>query len=351
VTSRALSDDGLAAMSVRVPKDMRACVLVAPGEVRITELPVPSPADGEVLIRTIASAICGSDFHTLDHGITGLALDDGPSDRFGHESVGRVVKSCSPRFSPGELVLAAPTVEVGRTFAEYQAVQDRFLIGLPEGPDPIHLLMAQQLGTVIFAMKSFLGPQVPATAAVYGLGPAGLNFVQYLRHIGVRTIIGVDRHPWRLEAAAEMGAAHTVDVGSFDPVGTIGTLTAGNFVDLAVEAAGSNVTRRQAVQSVARNGRVGLFGAPEHDAPDFAFPLGEVFRRTPSVSMMVDAQYEPGLSSFATAARLIAEGSMQPAALISHRFELSDMVAALRAARTPLPGVRKVVVEVAGATG
>lgn len=330
---------------------MRACTVVAPGEVRLADLPIPEPGPSEVLIRTIASAICASDFHTLDHGIPGLAPGDGPSDRIGHESVGTVVESRSARFAPGERVLVAPTLEYGRTFAEYQAVPDRYLIALPAEPGAVQLLMAQQLGTVVYAMKSFLGPRTPERAVVFGLGPAGLNFVQYLRHLGVATIVGVDRHAWRLRAAAEMGARHTVDVTSVDPVSAIKALTCGRLADLVIEAAGSNVTRRQAVRSVADGGRIGFFGIPDDSEPDFAFPFGEVFRRTPTIAMAVNAQNEPGLSSFDQAAQLIAQGRMQPDALVSHRFELGDIAAALRAARIPEPGVRKVVVEIADPAG
>lgn len=330
---------------------MRACTVVAPGQVCLADLPVPEPGSGEVLIRTIASAICASDFHTLDHGIPGLPRGDGPSDRIGHESIGTVVESRSARFAPGERVLIAPTLEYGRAFAEYQAVPDRYLLALPAEPDAVHLLMGQQLGTVIYAMKSFLGPCTPDCAVVFGLGPAGLNFVQYLRHLGVATIIGVDRHAWRLRAAAEMGARYTVDAKTVEPVSAIEALTAGRFADLVVEAAGSNVTRRQAAQSVAHGGRIGFFGIPDDCEPDFAFPFGEVFRRMPTIAMAVNAQDEPGLSSFEEAVRLISTGRMQPDALVSHHFELGDIAAALRAARIPEPGVRKVVVNVADPVG
>jgi L-iditol 2-dehydrogenase len=324
---------------------------VAPGEVRIVDLPVPEPGPGEVLVRTIASSICASDFHTIDHGIPGLTNGDGPSDRIGHESVGTVTESRSTRFAAGDRVLIAPTTEYGRTFAEYQAVPDRYLIALPTEPDAVNLLMAQQLGTVIYAMKSFLGSRAPECVVVFGLGPAGLNFVQYLRHLGVDMIVGVDRHAWRLAAAAEMGAWHTIDVTNVEPVSAIEALTGGHFADLVVEAAGSNITRRQAAQSVAHRGRIGFFGIPDGSEPDFAFPFGQVFRRMPTIAMAVNAQDEPGLSSFEEAVRLIAAGAMQPDGLVSHRFELSDIAAALRAARTPEPGVRKVVVDVADQPG
>ena len=331
--------------------DVRACIVVAPGEVRLTDLPVPEPGPSEVLIRTIASAICASDFHTMDHGIPGLSRGDGPWDRIGHESVGTVAYSRSAHFAPGDLVLVAPTPEYGRAFAEYQAVPDRYLIALPPEHDAVRLLMAQQLGTVVYAMKSFLGARVPEYAVVFGLGPAGLNFVQYLRHLGVATIVGVDRHSWRLEAAAEMGARHTIDVTSVEPVPAIEALTGGHFADLAVEAAGSNITRRQATQSVGHHGRIGFFGIPDDTEPDFAFPFSEVFRRAPTIAIAVNAQDEPGLSSFKEAVRLIATGTTQADALVSHRFELGEIVAALRAARTPEPGVRKVVVQIADPPG
>ena len=47
---------------------MRA-VIIRQGELVVEELPVPEPGEGEVLVKTIACGICGSDLHFLKNGL------------------------------------------------------------------------------------------------------------------------------------------------------------------------------------------------------------------------------------------------------------------------------------------
>jgi threonine dehydrogenase-like Zn-dependent dehydrogenase len=326
---------------------MRAAIVVAPGRIEIADRPRPVPGQGEVLLRTIAAAICASDFHTLAGHADGQAAARPPSEVLGHEAVGVVTDSRAPGFRAGDLVLATPTVDVGRCFADYQCLPARYLVPLPTGPDPAHLLMAQQLGTVVYALKLFIPGDAPASAAVLGLGPAGLNFVQLLRHRGVSTIIGSDPCGWRRDAALELGATGLIDPEHEDPVAAIADRTGGQGVELAVEAAGRNVTRRQAMLAVALRGRVGLFGLPEDDDPDVSMPFERIFHRLATIHTVAGTQGEPGLASFAEARDLIVAGTMKAAALISHRYPLERLAEAFHAAQHLNPGVRKIVIEIA----
>jgi L-iditol 2-dehydrogenase len=328
---------------------MRAAIITAPGRIEIADRPRPQPGPGDLLLRTVAASICASDFHSLFPAAGEAALAREPSDVLGHEAVGVVEESRDPGFQAGDLVLATPPVPIGRTFADYQCIPARYALPLPAGHDPADLLMAQQLGTAVYALKDFMPGAVPGSAAVIGLGPAGLNFVQLLAHHGVGTIIGADPCGWRLDAARELGATDVTDPGEADTVAAIAGLTGGHGAELVVEAAGLNETRRQAMLAVAVRGRVGLFGLPEAAAPDMSMPFARLFRQRASISTTFDAQNEPGLASFAEARDLITAGAVRPRALISHRFPLDRIADAFDAARHRPPGVRKVVVDVSGA--
>ena len=328
---------------------MRAAVVTAPGRVEIADRPRPKPGPGDLLLRTIAASICASDFHSLFPGAGAPELARQPSDVLGHEAVGVVEESRDPRFEPGDLVLATPPVPIGRTFADYQLLPARYALPLPAGHDPADLLMAQQLGTAVYALKDVMPGALPRSAAIIGLGPAGLNFVQLLAYRGVSAIIGADPCAWRLDAARQLGATDVIDPGETDTVAAIAGLTGGHGAELVVEAAGLNQTRRQAMLAVTVRGRVGLFGLPEAGAPDLSMPFARVFRQRASIHTTFDAQNEPGLASFAEARDLIIAGAVRPGALISHRFPLDRIAEAFDAARHRPPGVRKVVVDVPGA--
>jgi len=328
---------------------MRAAVITAPGRIEIASRPTPEPGPGDLLLRTVASSICASDFHSVFPDVGGKALATAPQDVLGHETVGVVEESRDPAFRAGDLVLGTPPVPIGRTFAEYQVVPARYALPLPADQDPAELLMAQQLGTAVYALKDFMPGPPPASAAVIGLGPAGLNFVSLLVHHGVGQIIGVDPCSWRRDGARELGAAEVIDPAAVDTVQAITELTGGQGAGLVVEAAGLNETRRQAVLSVGLRGSVGLFGLPDHGAPDMSFPFAYFFRRRGSLHTTYDAQNEPGLASFAEARDLIAAGAVKPQVLISHHFPLDQVAEAFDAAVNRRPGVRKVIVDVQGA--
>jgi L-iditol 2-dehydrogenase len=328
---------------------MRAAVITAPGRVEIADRPRPQPGPGDLLLRTLAASICASDFHSLFPGTGEEALAREPSDVLGHEAVGVVEESRDPGFQAGDLVLATPPVPIGRTFADYQCIPARYALPLPAGHDPADLVMAQQLGTAVFALKDFMPGALASSAAVIGLGPAGLNFVQLLAHRGVGAIIGADPCSWRLDAARELGATDVIDPQETDTVAAIAGLTGGRGAELVVEAAGLNHTRRQAMLAVTLRGRVGLFGLPEAGAPDMSMPFGRLFRQRASIHTTFDAQNEPGLASFAEARDLIIAGAVKPRVLISHRYPLDRIAEAFDAARHRPPGVRKVVIDVQGA--
>ena len=124
------------------------------GDVRLTEVPVPTPTDGQVLVKMELASICGSDLHIVDYGwlVEEYPLRPGYP---GHEGIGTIVEANGTDLKNGDRVLVTPAIWGSLCFAEYQALGTNFLTVLPEASDqqPDHLLMAQQLGTVIFAAK------------------------------------------------------------------------------------------------------------------------------------------------------------------------------------------------------
>jgi L-iditol 2-dehydrogenase len=288
---------------------MRAAQLVAPGRLEVGEFPVPEPAAGQVLVRTIRASICGSDTHVVFDGFEPVELPSRPGYP-GHEGVGEVVAGGAPDLQPGDLVLTVPVPTHSGCFAEYQAIDVGSVIKLPADGDPVRLLMAQQLGTTILAMRRFWSGPGAAAATLIGAGSAGLFFLQQLRRLGFGTIVVSDLEPARLEIARELGASVCVDARSASVVEATMDLTGGEGADLVIEAAGYDVCRAQAVASARIGGRVGCFGFPERkgEAP---FPVEQAFRRSVAVQWSIGAQTEPGLRSFREAVAAIGAGQIE----------------------------------------
>lgn len=317
---------------------MRAAVLTELGVVTVGDVEVPTlNEDANVLIRSQVSSICGSDLHQIFHEWNSSEIR--PAGFPCHETVGIVVESRSPDFAPGDRVLGTPDLLHASGFAEFQALPSRFLIKIED--DSISsqdIVLAQQLGTTIYAMKRFwTGPGV-GTAVVLGAGSGGLGFTSLCRLAGFEQIIVSDKYSHRTEAATKLGATMTVAA----PTGIVETVlevTDGVGADLVIEAAGTDLTRNQAFDAVRSEGVIGWFGMHEND--DIVFPLKKVFRKKPTIQMRWNAQVEEGQLSFRKAIELISSGEVDAAAYRMRSFTIDEVPEALQIAMNPADGFIK----------
>ena len=325
---------------------MRAALVRAPGAIECVEAPEPAPAPGQVLVKTICAALCGSDLH---HVFLPLQDDSFPCPHGypGHEGVGEVVESRAEGFAPGQAVLTVPDMGHAGGFADYQVLGPEFLLPLDgtlaDRGARERLVLAQPLGTVIFALKRFLLAEVPETAVVLGQGSIGLFFTWMLRHRGVGRVIATEPLANRRALSKRYGAEVVLDPNADNVVDAVQDLTGGRGAALVIEAAGQDETRRQAVEMVSLDGRLGLFGLPVKD--DMAdFPFNTFFRKRAEMMSHYGAQNEPGHASFREALDLVASGRIEVAPLISHRLPLDAIDKTFEIARGRLEDVVKAVV-------
>src|SRR5580700_2705326 len=190
---------------------MKAARWVDAGRVVCQEVPRPSAGDGELLVRTAYTSICGSDLHSV---FLNQPPPSVPAGFPGHESVGEVVESRSPGFEPGDRVLAVPHFPDARCMAEYQALPGSACVRLPGTAPLSHLLMAQQLGTVAYALRGHPVDLIGQDAAVIGQGSAGAFFTFLLKRAGAARVLVSDQSPARLAYSRQLGADLTVDAGA-----------------------------------------------------------------------------------------------------------------------------------------
>jgi len=318
---------------------MKAAQVVEKGRIECIEAPVPEPGPGEVLVRTACASLCGSDLHYVYLPLEPQAF---PA-RYGypgHEGVGEIVESALPSLPAGTQVLTAPNPHVSAGFAEYQAIGARHVVPLPGNADPGRLVVAQPLGTVIYGVRHFMPPEPPETAVVLGQGAIGMFFSWLLKQAGVGRVIASDIEPGRLALAREYGADVALDARSDNVVSAVADLTGGRGAPLVVEAAGTDLTRREAVAVAAESGTVGLFGLAEGLTMD-RFPYAAVFAKRLTLKTTHGTQFEFGHASFATAINLIASGQLDVGPLLTHRFDIERIGEAFRTARERSDGAVK----------
>lgn len=327
-------------------QDMKAAQLSAAGRFEVRETNVPDLNEGDVLVRMIGTSICGSDLHVV---FGNFLPDDLPATPGypGHEGVGRVELSRSSRHRPGDLVLAVPHSAQATCFADYHVTNGSSLVTLPVDADPWRLLMAQQLGTVVYAMKKFVGDRPGSgTAVVIGAGSAGLFFAQLLRARGYDQIIVSEPVRSRRQSASEVGADVVIDPEAAGVSEVVLDATSGAGAGLVVDAAGTIDARQDAVDCAADDATVGLFGFPDAAGLE-PFPLAASWRKMLRLITSANTQHEPGLRSFREAVDMLMRDQIDVSSLLSgQRRSLAEINDAFEDAKAS--PVEKVVIELCG---
>ncbi|MCP4755508.1 MAG: zinc-binding dehydrogenase [Proteobacteria bacterium] len=332
---------------------MRATQIVSSGRTEIVDAPIPNPPEGHALVQPLLLAICGSDLHKIYH------LPDSvyplPPGISGHEVIGRIVSlnhgSTSlvgdlPQYpggpvKEGDIVLAlVPKFE--NAMAEYVTTEIENLLPLPSGTPHAHLLMAQQLGTVIFACKRL--PNITGKdAVVIGQGSAGLFFNTMLRRLGAKKVVSMDLSDARVTMGRSFGANAVFNNHSLDPAEEVKREIGPQKADLVVEAVGEPETIRLMPKLVKKEGLLLYFGLPH--APHFEFNFMEWYWRCATSISCIRAGEDPGRQCFLQALELISSGEVDVEPMITHTFAFEEVDKAYQLAQTREDGAGKVLVK------
>jgi threonine dehydrogenase-like Zn-dependent dehydrogenase len=299
---------------------VKAAQIVGHRRIEIVDAPMPdfeeSP-DESMLIRTLRSSVCGSDIphFGLEHPLEHYPLPPGFS---GHECIGTVVASKSKQFGEGDRVMALPVPHHG--LAEYYISRGDQAVLVPDGLSLNEALMAQPLGTVIWALRK-LPPMLHMNVAVIGQGPIGQLMNAMVRSLGARRIIALDKHDYRLDISTKMGATATINVEKENAAERIADLTSGNMADIVIEAVGHNTeTVNHAMRLARLGGTVLVFGVP--DIETYPIDYSIFFRRNLRLIASVTSP-EPALDH-GLAMELIARGQVDVRPMISHELPFTE---------------------------
>lgn len=319
--------------------NMPAAILRGIGDIVCDEAPVPDGAAGKVLVKMQMASICGTDLHYVYHGWPRNEYPMAPGEP-GHEGVGTVVDPGPTQLAEGSLVLTVPNIWEARNFAGYQAVSPHFLVELPDNKPAAELMMAQQLGTVIFAAQK-LPDMTGKTAVVIGQGSAGLFHDFYLRRLGAARIITIEPNKDRREAGYSLEVDESIDVTGPAAVDAVLQLTGGAGAEVVVDAVGGADTLDQAIHMAAAEGHVHVFGLPT-GFDKVPFDLGTYFLKRLDMRTIFGAQDQTGLTSFREALDLIVRGDIDMAPYVTHTLPLEQVSEAFELAHEPRDGALKV---------
>lgn len=318
---------------------MLAAQAIGLKQLRCDELPIPEMEPGMTLVKTRLASLCGSDLHIVYMGWNAYEFPL-PHGYPGHEGVGEVMDPGDSDFSPGDLVLTAPNIWCSKTFATHQLIDPKFLLKLPTDVPEAHLLMAQQLGTVVFGARK-LPPLLGKTVVVLGQGSVGLFHDFMLRRLGAHRIIAVEPVAARLDAGRNMGIDEAIDVSGQRATDAVMDLTNGEGADVVIEAVGSVDTLNQTLQVVKPMGKIAIFGLPP-TMDKVPFDWDTFFRKRLDMHTTFGAQDEPGLPAFQLAVDFIKSGEIDMAPFVRHKYPITQVQEAFDLANSKEEGALKV---------
>ncbi len=249
---------------------MQIVRLTGDAAVTIDTAPVPEPRAGQVLIRTVVSALCGSELHTYrgpgsaqgnpGHEAAGVIeqLGEGVTGARVGQRVGvSAISGCGTclHCQQGRYTWCAEKAFFGSMHAEYFVVPALACHPLPDDLSwEVGALISGDGFGVPYHTSTKLGDPDIAWVAVFGAGPIGQGQVLLQTHLG-RQVIAVDLSPRRRDYALALGAVLALDPAQTDPVAAIRAFTGGG-AEACIEAAGKPATAKQCFQAVCTAGIV-----------------------------------------------------------------------------------------------
>jgi D-arabinitol dehydrogenase (NADP+) len=326
---------------------MQAIVIEKPRVIKLIERNIPEPCPGEVLIKVMASGICGTDIHIYN----GEYLGEYPVLP-GHEFSGEVVSTGNQvtRFKGGDRVAVEPNIACDNCIHCLNNRQNFCLnwqamgVSLPGGMEQYVTAPEKavfSIGDLPYEEGAFMEPlscvlhgverarlKLADCVAILGAGPIGNLILQSSRLQGAAEITVLETNRGRAELARQMGADHVFErLEDLQP----------DRYDVVIDATGVIPLMSRAIDYARKGGSVLLFGVP---------PAGK--------TMEIEAFkiFQKGLtilSSFTSvrnsiqAVSLLRAGQVKVEPLISHHLHLTEMREAIEMIERRDPEVRKIM--------
>ncbi len=335
-------------------------VMTAPKKIIFQEIPIPKPANNQVLLKIRRIGICGSDIHVY-HGLH-------PFTKYpvtqGHEVSGEIVKLGADvkDFKVGQKVTVEPQVYCGEcypcthgkynlcenlkvmgfqttgTASEFFAVDASKVTPLPDNMSFDDGAMLEPLAVTVHAAKRF--PDIKgAKVAILGCGPIGILLAQSAKALGAEKVLITDVSDLRLELAKKVGVDFAVNTRNKDFGDAMVAVFGKDKADVIYDCAGNDITMGQAIK-YARKGSTIILVA--------------VFGKMANVDLAVLNDHELDLNTsmmythvdYLDAIKFVNEGKIQLAPLQTKHFPFKEFLAAYQYIDANRETTMKVLIDV-----
>ena len=331
-------------------------------ELVVDDIADPVPGPGQVLAKTIACGICGSDLHALQHmhrlvesakasGGGMFDLDPDADIVMGHEFCAEVLElgPGASGMKPGDRVVSMPVMlgadgsmqAIGYSnhypggYAEQLLLMSMVTMPVPNGLDPRHAALTEPMAVGLHAVNKSAIKKGEA-ALVLGCGPVGLAVVAALKLQGIEPIVAADFSPARRALATLMGAHEVVDP-RVEPAIEAWQRVDGARTLVIFEAVGVPGMLAQAMGDAPRWSRIVVVGVCMEN--DTIWPMLGINKE---LSIQFVLGYDP--LEFGSTLRAIAAGEIDVAPMITGSVGIDGVPQAFRDLADPEAHV-KILVE------
>jgi len=320
---------------------MKVAVLHGPGDLRLDDAQRPIAGANDIVIRVGAAGICGTDLHFRNMG-----------PRFknpmplGHEFAGDVVEVGAnvTQYRLGDRVAYNSNnspADMGRGgecggFSNYVILRGaddhvQSLCKVPDGVSLEHAALVEPLSVAAHAVNR-ADPESGDSVTVFGVGPIGLGIVAALRMRGVKDIAVFDLSPLRRERALALGARAAFDPRDGEPAVVLKELRGCGKIwgveypqtDLYFEVSGAHGVLSQIADFSMKRSRI-IMVAMQRDPVTF-----DGTRLMSKEITLIGASGYP--TEFPEVMGELAAKSVDPEAMITHRFAFTDFLQAFEVA-------------------
>jgi L-iditol 2-dehydrogenase len=331
---------------------MLAGVYSGIGRVECREVKTPAITEDEILLRVRAATICGTDLRIYKSGHH--RITEGETRILGHElsgeiwEVGKNVKG----YRRGIRVAVAPNISCGRCcycrrgrqhlcddydafgitmdggFAQYmgvtkEAIEQGCLVPVEGAVSFEELCLSEPLACTYYAYRS-VDTKPGEDVLIVGAGPMGVLHLKMQRLAGAGKVMMADISDSRLALAERFGPDIMIQSDRVDLVGEVKRLTGGMGADVIITACPAGEIQKQALNMAAKNGRINLFGGlPKHRE---TVELNTNLIHYNSLVVTGTSRYAQ--DDFYKSVKLITEGRVETAPIISRRFGIEKIAEA-----------------------
>lgn len=326
---------------------MTAAFLPGNSTVVTKQIEIPSPGVGQVLVKTKASTICGSDIRAIYREHLGKGPEAYQNKIAGHEPCGQIVQCGSgmKRFKEGDRVVlyhisgcgvcndcrrgymiscstehrAAYGWQRDGGMAEYILADEKDCVLLPDELTYVDgAQVACGFGTVYEGLEK-IGISGNDAVLVVGLGPVGLAALMLCKALGANKLVGVDTVQERCDIAMELGLADEVFLSNPNSLENVKAVSfEGKGFEKTIDCSGHTLGRQLCIRATRQWGKMVMIG--EGGSVEFN-PSPDIIHD----QISIHGSWVTNIWRMEELVERLVRWGIHPEDLVTHRFTLDEV--------------------------